>query len=334
MAAPPQVSTITLRALRDAAEQVGLRFEAVARSAGLTLAQCDDVDGRVPIAAVFRMWEAVSAASGDEAFGVRLAFAAPIGSTGVADYVCRNAPTIRDALADTERYCRIVNDGAVVTITEAPDRAALHYGWRVEMPTHPRAYPEFFLMYMARTFRDLTDGYLPWTISFRHHAPADLRPYTNAFGCPVKFDQPENAFTFDPVVLDRPNKHADPALRGIVQHFADEMLERLPKQEGFVDVVRSSVAQLLSRGAPLEEVARRLAMSPRSLQRRMREVGTTYQEFVNDTRADLAASYLEEGAMPVGEIAFLLGYSEPSAFYRSFKRARGVTPREFRARAS
>ena len=82
-----------------------------------------------------------------------------------------------------------------------------------------------------------------------------------------------------------------------------------------------------------EDVARSMGMSARSLQRRMQDEGTTYQAFVQEVRADLAASYLAEGQMPLGEIAFVLGYSEPSAFHRSFKRSRGVTPLKFRAQA-
>jgi AraC-like DNA-binding protein len=108
-------------------------------------------------------------------------------------------------------------------------------------------------------------------------------------------------------------------------------MARILRHESLSDRVRQILMQEVPGGNPsLEWVASRLALSPRTLQRRLRDEGTTHVALLDDLRRDLAIGYLKEKRVPIGEIAFLLGFSEPSAFHRAFRRWTGSTPGEVR----
>ncbi|MGA9526123.1 MAG: helix-turn-helix transcriptional regulator, partial [Myxococcaceae bacterium] len=108
-------------------------------------------------------------------------------------------------------------------------------------------------------------------------------------------------------------------------------LARLPKADDFVLQVRQRVTSALSGGEPtLEAIASQLAITPRTLQRRLKEHGTTYQLLLEELRRELALRYLRDHGLEISEVAFLLGFSEPSAFHRAFRRWTGTTPLSFR----
>ncbi|MCA9528229.1 MAG: AraC family transcriptional regulator [Myxococcales bacterium] len=335
MSAPDaKVSTATLRAARLAADWLGLSWQPLLVKAGLVPEVCEDPDGRLPLDALFALWYELMAHSGDEALGIQLARATPPGTMGIAEYVARNCATLRDVLEHAVRYSRLVNDGVQCTLELDGAEVAFTHTWTNRPDAWPRAYLDWIVGYLARTISRLAgENVRPRRVCLQHGPPADEAAYRDVLGCPVRFSSPVNAIVLDRGVLEAPVQTADPQLRSIMRKYAEEQLGRLPSVEGFLDDVRREVAAQVTAGARLEDVARSMGMSARSLQRRMQDEGTTYQAFVQEVRADLAASYLAEGQMPLGEIAFVLGYSEPSAFHRSFKRSRGVTPLKFRAQA-
>jgi len=120
-------------------------------------------------------------------------------------------------------------------------------------------------------------------------------------------------------------------LRGLLQRQADEIGARLPSGNGVVLAVRRVLASEVAGGdIRIEAVARRLGFSARTLQRRLTASGVSYQQLVDSARREAAARYLANSSLAIGEIAYLLGYSEPSAFHRAFKRWNGTTPHSLR----
>jgi AraC-like DNA-binding protein len=111
-----------------------------------------------------------------------------------------------------------------------------------------------------------------------------------------------------------------------------DLIQKLPKAEATTDAVRRHLASELDKGQPtLEQIAPRLHMSSRTLRRRLDEEGTSFRQILGEVRRELASRYLMEGRLSVGEIAFLLGFSEPSAFHRAFKQWTGHAPHAYRA---
>jgi AraC-like DNA-binding protein len=132
-------------------------------------------------------------------------------------------------------------------------------------------------------------------------------------------------------LLDLPLLEANPELQRILEAQVIAALQKLPKGAVTTDAVRRHLAAELSKGAPtLEQVAPRLRMSPRTLHRRLEEERTSYRVILNEVRRELATRYLQERQLAIGEIAFVLGFSEPSAFHRAFKRWTGHAPLDYR----
>jgi AraC-like DNA-binding protein len=126
---------------------------------------------------------------------------------------------------------------------------------------------------------------------------------------------------------------ADPSLCALLDRHARELLARYPREDSLVERIRTLMKGELNGGdASLEVVAERLGMSARTLQRKLQASGTSHQELLDEMRRDLAVRYLREPGMAVCEVAYLLGFSESSAFHRAFKRWTGTTPSEFRRR--
>jgi AraC-like DNA-binding protein len=168
-------------------------------------------------------------------------------------------------------------------------------------------------------------------VSFRHSPPADLSEHRRLFRAPIRFNRPVNGVVLRRALLDAPLVKADPGLCGVLERHVRELVERMPKATALSDRVRELVASELSTGgASAATVARKLHMSRRTLQRQLGADGTTFRALFDMLRRDLAMHYLGERKIAIAEVAFLLGFSEASAFYRAFNRWYGTTPTAYR----
>ena len=135
----------------------------------------------------------------------------------------------------------------------------------------------------------------------------------------------------DEAALGLAHPGSDPQLCELLEHHAQQQLRRLPGAEDFSAEVRRVLGATLRRGdARISAVAKELAMSGRSLQRRLNAEGSSFREELDRVRSELAVRLLSEGEADVREVAYLLGFSEPSAFHRAFKRWTGTTPAAYR----
>jgi len=147
----------------------------------------------------------------------------------------------------------------------------------------------------------------------------------------VRFGCATNAFVVDREFLERQVPAADPRLYKILRRYLDHVLSEMPREDNFLASMRKAIAEAMREGVPkLAPVAKRLATSPRTLQRRINEHGLNFKELTDDTRRRFAMKYLKDRKHTLTQIAFLLGYSEVSAFNRAFKRWTGSTPLKYR----
>jgi AraC-like DNA-binding protein len=154
-------------------------------------------------------------------------------------------------------------------------------------------------------------------------------------GCPVRYGAPETRLVMFRSALERPLPRHDPSLFAYLERHAATVLARASATGPTRDRVRRLITEALRHGEPSQaEVSRRLALSERTLQRRLREEATSFAEILDAVRSELSQLYLREANLAAGEVAFLLGYSEPSAFHRAFRRWTGVTPQAFRSSRS
>ena len=151
---------------------------------------------------------------------------------------------------------------------------------------------------------------------------------------PVRFEANESALWFPAEALHVPFAGRDPVVRGYLETHAESLLAALPAAAPplLAQVREAIVVELATSSAELSRVAKRLAMSVRTLQRRLEESGTSYQETIDDVRWSMAQALLRDRARSIVDVAFELGYADLKGFYRAFKRWTQATPAEWRAR--
>jgi AraC-like DNA-binding protein len=194
---------------------------------------------------------------------------------------------------------------------------------------------EAALAEMVQIGREISGVHVsPRRVSVRHPPFDDPGEHEDFFGCPLVFDSHEDAVVFDASVMRLPVLKADEGLSKFILGHLDQRVAERGLEPSLVESVRRIVCNELPGGVPkMEAVAKRVGMSKRTLQRRLGEHDTTFQRFVDHTRQDLADQLLRQTPQPLAAIAFLLGFSEQSAFQRAFKRWTGKTPTEVRAAA-
>jgi AraC-like DNA-binding protein len=169
-------------------------------------------------------------------------------------------------------------------------------------------------------------------VRLAHTRPADVQAHAQCFACQLLFDAECYGLLLPHDLLAQPLLQANPGLQQVLQGHAEALLARLPGASLSSRVV-SLLSRQLAHGEPdRASLASSLNLSERTLQRRLADEGSSYQKLLGDTRRLLAERYLGEGRLPATEIALLLGYSEPSVFFRAFRQWTGLTPGEYRAR--
>jgi AraC-like DNA-binding protein len=302
--------------------------------AGLDPVVLKDVESRLPHDTAIAIWDRVAAITGDSDVGLHVAEAITPGMFGAVEYVARTSPTLGAGFERLFRYHRVLHDVAETGLERVAGRAVLSH--RLPLPGGaPRHVSDFVLagwLLVGRTVTGLS--WTPLEVRFPHRRPAHTAEYRRVFGAPITFEHTRSELVVSDDTLALPHVTADAALRPIVEAQASALLRSVRPDEGVADGVRRMLADELCDGDPtLERIAERLHMSARTLHRRLREQGTSFRHLVVDVRRGLAERYLREGDLAIGEIAFLLGFSEASAFHRAFKQWTGRPPLAFRQAA-
>jgi AraC-like DNA-binding protein len=316
-------SAAVLRPMLSYARTRGVAVGHVLASVGLTEAALEDFDLRIPEADRCAVWTEAAKQAKDDGFGLRVAEHADIGAYDVLDYALYFSSTVGEAIDRILRFHRVLCDALAFRLETSAGAARLR---RVERT--PPAESEAVLAVLVRRGRELTgEDLLPREIRFAHAAPPDTRRHEAFFRCKVRFDCSAPEIVFGPRALDLAVRSANPGANRIIERYLRDLLARLPASEAFVERVRDTIARtMVTRRPTLEATARALHASPRTLQRRLAEHGTTYAKLVDAVRRDLAERLVREGRLSITEITFLLGFDHLSGFRRAFKRWTGRAP--------
>jgi AraC-like DNA-binding protein len=204
----------------------------------------------------------------------------------------------------------------------------------LDIPT-PRQQNEYGMAVRLNAIRMMVGSqWAPLEVQFAHEKPANSSEHERVFCAPVLFGYTTNNFLVETEFLDSNVPAADPGIYRIIRRYLERILEEIPQEDGLIPSVRRAIAESLREGEPsLGRIAKGMAMSPRTLQRHLKERGTDFKNLVDDTRRRFALTYLKNRRNSLTEIAFLLGYSDGSAFNRAFKRWTGSTPLTYRHHA-
>ncbi|MHA6494843.1 AraC family transcriptional regulator [Pseudomonas borbori] len=274
----------------------------------------------------------------DDNLGLHLGESVRPGYYGVLGYLIMSCATLADALHRQARYAALVGNLGQVDLADEPARpgmeAQVAHSWQPLLPQQQRQLSEETLAGWV-TFGQWISGQniAPTEVRFQHAAPVDVREHQRIFRCPVLFGQADNALVFPKRLLALPLGQADAQVRRMLDGYADRLLGEIKQGHSVLDRARVELArQLPETGADLQQIAARLALSPRTLQRRLREAGLSFNQLVDETRQQLVLHYLRDPALELAEIAFLVGFGEPGSLARAFRRWTGQSPGEYRRR--
>lgn len=332
---PSRGISVSIRAVKPVLAYLAARRHdplASLQAAGVDPARLSDPEARIPHRAAIAVWELAGRLSGDPDLGLHVAEALEPGAFGAIEYAVRTSQTLGAGLERLFRYHRVLHDAAEVGLTIDGERAVLSH--RLPLPGGaPRPVSEFVLAgWLLSTRRATGVDWKPLQVRFPHAEPGDTAEHRRIFRAPLRFEHGRSELVLPRRLLDLPMLQADPALQSIVEREVCTIHRGLPGAESATDSVRRLLGDQLCDGEPrLERLAYELHMSPRTLNRRLLAEGTSFRRVLTDVRCELAERYLQERRLAVGEIAFLLGFSEASAFHRAFRRWTGSTPAAYRS---
>ncbi|PCC66897.1 AraC-type DNA-binding protein [Nannocystis exedens] len=317
--------------LLAAAARTGRPLAELAQDVRISRTTFGDATARVPHSTAFAVWEAMARASGDPAFGVfaaELVGAAPFDLVDLALAHCADVGTMGRQFL---RYQALYHEANDAWFELRGERATLGHRLRGELPRSPHLAQFLLAVWTTKLRRATGRRELLTEVRLRDPAPRDAGPLERSFAAPLRFGAVEDALVFPRAVLELPMQGADAGLAGTLLPQLEHELRGRGGEAAFVAALRGQVQALLGEGEALaESVARALGTSERTMQRRLRQAGTSFREVVDAVRRETALARLGRRDATVTDIAFMLGFSDLSAFSRAFRRWTGASPSEYR----
>jgi AraC-like DNA-binding protein len=299
-------------------------------AAGIDTATLGDSDARLPRRLVADILQIAAQRTVDAALGLHAAEHLESTDFGVMDHAVRACPDVRRALLCIARYIRLQDDNVEMHFVEDGDRVV----WQIRNAVPPllRLTNDF---QVTATFMNLSRRLgrreAPLEVHLRHKEATDTAEYARVFRAPVRLGMPHNGLVLPRFLLDQPVPSANADVFSVFDLMATNLLKKLDRKDTVTGRVRRLVATHIGRhDIGIVHAGEQLHMSQATLRRRLDEEGTTYRSIVDEVRRELAAQYIAEPQIALGEIAFLLGFSTQSAFARAFRRWNGISPLEHR----
>ncbi|MFD2933567.1 AraC family transcriptional regulator [Spirosoma flavum] len=332
------LSVASINLILFAAQQQGADSDVLARAVGISPDQLRDPDGRVQIRQVQALWHEIVTVTGDPNIALKIGKMVNPLTIGVLAYVMMNSPTLGYAFEKLFQYQDIACEGVCTTgqLIQSDGSSGAQFALSLRITSPDIIYPEYTFdselsLYLS-FIRVLTGQHVTANeIHFAYPRPADTREHERVFApARLTFDARETVMVLDASLLDTPILNANSSLFPLFEKHADDILNRL-QTPALSSRVKSEILSMMKGEEPtLAGVADRLAIGVRTLQLHLKDAGTSYQQLLDEIRKDLAVSHLREPNLSTTDIAYLLGFAEPSVFFRSFKKWTGQTPGAYR----
>jgi AraC-like DNA-binding protein len=309
-------------------EKNGIDAEPLLAKVGLSRGQLSQERGGVSVAAQYRFLELAATATNDSLFGLHLAAEMDLRSAGILFYLAASSATVSEALENLARYAGTSNEAVLIEISRHKDATVITVR-PVQAHDEPRRqWSELIGLGVIRALRMQTGrDFAPSRMTFAHTRNSDLREVHRLLRCPVEFAHVTDSWVLPQSVMELPIRSEDSHLLQILTAHADDLLAERGTAAGLQSMVESQLLSLLPSGrVQAAAVAQQLGMSARSFTRHLAEEGTAFGEIIDRLRNRLALRYLADERMSLQQIAWLLGYSELTAFNHAFKRWFGTSP--------
>lgn len=314
--------------------QVSLHFglePADLEELGIDVAALAEPARMVPGGLVYAHLERVHQRGRFEDYAVALAEAHSLSAMGPVGFSLKASSTVREALHCLERYQSLAQTVAHFEIVEQPPLAYWRERRHGPISLGNLLATEVTVLITCTAARALMPDFKPsWAHLRRPDAP--LTRYREFLGCPLETGHPMGQVGFASSYLDLEPPHGDPELHAYLTHLLEAQKKSQPVRLGIADEIRRALPTRLSQGqTELGDVAKALKMGARTLQRRLSDEGLSYSSLLDELRHEMSLGYLRDPALSAAEVAYLLGYQEPTSFFRAFRRWTGRTPEDYRS---
>ena len=326
------LSRLAIARLKSAGVPVALLL----RRAGLTPEVIADPEERLSVRSQIALLDEAAIALQDDCLGFTLARDFDTRELGLLYYVMASSQTLGDALKRVARYSQITNEALVVRYREG-NRLIINLSYSGVPRDSDRHQIEFCMFAILRLCRVLTgQNLVPQHFWISHHRSGTNSEMARFVGTTLEFGATTDEFALNANARELPLLHAEPYLNNLLLKYCEAALT---DRRGNVSQLRTKVENAISSVLPhgrvvVDDVARSLGMSKRTLARRLSDEGLNFTEVLQQLRRDLAVRYLDDPKLHISKIAWLLGFNEVSAFTHTFKRWTGKTPSQMRIAAA
>lgn len=309
----------------------GVDTDALLKQFEIDPKKLNDPQARLPYALVDQLWKTGAEMIDDPALGLKAAEFWHPTQMGPLGYAWLSSNDLKSAMYRFKRYVRVLTEGADIEIEETPKTFTMILKHRPIATQQPVRVDAFMAIMFAMCQANFGRSFTPYEIRFKHAKPEDITPYQTLFQCPVVFGASENCFTITMADALKPLEGAHPQLAKLHDQVIIDYLAQI-EQKDIVEQVKSEIIKQLPNGDVTDStVGQALYLNERTLQRRLKEHGTTFKTLMDEVREDLASTYIQESNLSMSEISYLLGFGNISSFSRAFKRWTGTSPSQLRS---
>ena len=324
-------SAVATLALLECLADYGVDKEIITQKTGIDSVIMDDPDIRIPLRQYLDLWKLTVETTGDPSLAIHLRDKYGQKITHFVIHIIINSNTVIEALDNWKRYFNLICEVNVVEYEIGENLEIIH---SIASPEYQNIWmPEHSLSSIMKYGKHfLGQHFSPLKVLFQHAGPGNQGSYQKVFNCPVLFNQPKNAIVLPLQVLDYKVDRSDPHLQAYLKKQAEEIIQNRSQDHSTINRVQEIILAHIGSGRlDADFVSGLMGLSRSAVHRKLKQEGTTFNKLLQETRQLLAGSYLNLG-MNSAQIAFLLGYAEPSSFQHAFKRWTGLNPGEFRKR--
>jgi len=288
-------------------------------------------DIRLPVKKMTELWQLAVKETNDECFALRLTKYFQPSTYSAAGLVFASSHNILEGFEKSLRYFKMTTDAAEHSLEKVDNKVILHINIPPENEPVSKEAIEAFMSTLVSLSRYMTsEEFTPLEVSFMHDKSIYSQQYEAFFKCPVLFNQASHKITYALFDLEQPQMLANPSLARTLSYWVDDYLQRFSQKQISTKVKTYILENLLKEDIKLEQIADELNLGLRTLQRKLKVEGKSFNELLDECRYHLAAKLLTEQCVPLSEVSYMLGFSDQSAFTRAFRRWANTSPKHYR----
>lgn len=322
----------TIKTLFNGLAKYGVKLKTIEDLTGVKPETMVNSDIRIPIKHILRLAQKAGELTGVPSIGLKLGSdPSMVYPSGIGWGIMANSPTILEGITQFARFTHIITEFLSIELHQGDYQTSIIF--KVDPRTFytPFSMEVIFSRFLTTIQQILGKPVKPDSARFEHPKPDYVEEYYQLFGENVFFEQPESALVFPTPLLNQKISYRNEYLESFLTQHAETLMEQLASQKSFgIQVRQVIVNQLYTGQVDVEMVSQSLQISRSTLFRKLREENLTFKEILKETRRELAKDYLKDNNFSIAEIAFLLGFSDPSAFNRAFKKWERTSPIQFR----